>query len=86
MFYNAFTTYNIIIKLSGGVIMIYESCVLLAGAIIKQAIRDRRDILAGVFIPGQSIQGIDAFFGSELFEHLAGDAADYIRDHLEEAV
>ena len=51
----------------------------LAGAIIKQALRDRALLIAGEYIPGTTLGGINAFFQSASFEILAGPYADLIR-------
>lgn len=52
---------------------------VLAGAIIRQAIRDRKALLAGRKIPGVTLGSIRRFFKSENFEILAGPYADLIR-------
>lgn len=54
----------------------------LAGAIIKQAMLDRRKILRGHEISGVTLGLINRFFNSDEFRVMAGTAVDYIREEV----
>lgn len=54
----------------------------LAGAIIRQALKDYRRVRSGKLIPGVTSHNILMFFRSANFEMLAGPYADAIRSEV----